>query len=65
MLYLYPTTITDEVIDAIAELDKVCKYIDLPLQHAVRPGAQADEAARHPGFATNAAREYSRPHPGT
>ena len=34
LLYLYPTTITDDVIDAIAELDKVVKYIDLPLQHA-------------------------------
>ncbi|MDO8681166.1 MAG: 30S ribosomal protein S12 methylthiotransferase RimO [Acidobacteriota bacterium] len=34
LLYLYPTTINDEVIDAIAELDKVVKYIDLPLQHA-------------------------------
>ena len=34
LLYLYPTTITAEVIDAIAELDKVVKYIDLPLQHA-------------------------------
>jgi ribosomal protein S12 methylthiotransferase len=34
LLYLYPTTITDEVIDAIADLDKVVKYIDLPLQHA-------------------------------
>ena len=34
MLYLYPTTITAEVIDAIANLDKVVKYIDLPLQHA-------------------------------
>jgi ribosomal protein S12 methylthiotransferase len=34
LLYLYPTTISDEVIDAIAECDKVCKYIDLPLQHA-------------------------------
>jgi ribosomal protein S12 methylthiotransferase len=34
---LYPTTITDEVIDAIADCDKVCKYIDLPLQHAADP----------------------------
>ncbi|MGE0864835.1 MAG: 30S ribosomal protein S12 methylthiotransferase RimO, partial [Vicinamibacterales bacterium] len=34
LLYLYPTTITDEVIEAIAGLDKVVKYIDLPLQHA-------------------------------
>jgi len=37
MLYLYPTTITDEVLNAIAESDKVCKYIDLPLQHAADP----------------------------
>ena len=34
LLYLYPTTITNDVIDAIADLDKVVKYIDLPLQHA-------------------------------
>ena len=34
LLYLYPTTITGEVINAIADLDKVVKYIDLPLQHA-------------------------------
>ncbi|MDP3717170.1 MAG: 30S ribosomal protein S12 methylthiotransferase RimO [Acidobacteriota bacterium] len=34
LLYLYPTTITGEVIDAVADLDKVVKYIDLPLQHA-------------------------------
>jgi len=34
LLYLYPTTITGEVIEAIADLDKVVKYIDLPLQHA-------------------------------
>ncbi len=34
MLYLYPTTITDDVLDAMAECEKVCKYVDLPLQHA-------------------------------
>jgi len=34
MLYLYPTTIGDDVLDAIAESEKVCNYIDLPLQHA-------------------------------
>jgi ribosomal protein S12 methylthiotransferase len=33
-LYLYPTTIDDATLDAMAECDKVCKYIDLPLQHA-------------------------------
>ena len=34
MLYLYPTTIGDDVLDAMADSEKVCKYIDLPLQHA-------------------------------
>ncbi|MDO8795151.1 MAG: 30S ribosomal protein S12 methylthiotransferase RimO [Vicinamibacterales bacterium] len=49
LLYLYPTTITDAVLDAIADSRKVCRYIDLPLQHASdavlkrmrRPGTRA------------------------
>ncbi|MBO7542429.1 30S ribosomal protein S12 methylthiotransferase RimO [bacterium] len=31
--YLYPATMSDELIDVIAGEDKICKYIDLPLQH--------------------------------
>ena len=34
LLYCYPDRITDELIDAIAENDKVCNYIDMPMQHA-------------------------------
>src|SRR5262249_26827534 len=34
LLYLYPTTIDEATLDAMAECDKVCPYIDLPLQHA-------------------------------
>jgi ribosomal protein S12 methylthiotransferase len=34
LLYLYPTTIDAASLDAMAECEKVCKYIDLPLQHA-------------------------------
>ncbi len=37
LLYLYPTTIDQEMLAAMAECDKVCKYIDLPLQHASDP----------------------------
>ena len=37
LLYLYPTTITDDVLDAIGESRAVCRYIDLPLQHAADP----------------------------
>lgn len=32
--YAYPGFFTDSVIDAIARLDKVAKYIDMPLQHS-------------------------------
>jgi ribosomal protein S12 methylthiotransferase len=35
--YLYPTTIDDDTLAAMAECEKVCKYIDLPLQHAANP----------------------------
>jgi len=34
LLYLYPTTITEDVLAAMAECEKVCRYVDLPLQHA-------------------------------
>ncbi|MGH9142219.1 MAG: 30S ribosomal protein S12 methylthiotransferase RimO [Vicinamibacterales bacterium] len=34
LLYLYPTTIDDGTLAAMAECEKVCNYIDLPLQHA-------------------------------
>ncbi len=34
LLYLYPTTIDDRTLDAMAGCDKVYEYIDLPLQHA-------------------------------
>ena len=33
VLYCYPDKITDELIDVIKNEDKICKYIDLPLQH--------------------------------
>ncbi|MBR3815570.1 MAG: 30S ribosomal protein S12 methylthiotransferase RimO [Clostridia bacterium] len=34
LLYCYPECMTDELIDTIAAEKKICKYIDLPLQHA-------------------------------
>lgn len=33
LLYLYPTAINDRLIEVIASEEKVCKYIDMPLQH--------------------------------
>ena len=37
LLYLYPTTIDDDTLGAMADCEKVCKYVDLPLQHASNP----------------------------
>ena len=34
VMYLYPNNFNDELIAAFAECEKVCKYIDIPLQHA-------------------------------
>lgn len=33
LFYCYPDRVTDELIDVIAEEEKVCSYIDIPLQH--------------------------------
>ena len=33
LLYLYPTTVTDELIETFANSNHICKYIDMPLQH--------------------------------
>jgi ribosomal protein S12 methylthiotransferase len=33
LLYCYPEEITDELIEEVANNDKVCKYIDMPIQH--------------------------------
>jgi ribosomal protein S12 methylthiotransferase len=34
LLYCYPNFVTDELLETIAELPQVVKYIDMPLQHA-------------------------------
>jgi ribosomal protein S12 methylthiotransferase len=46
LLYLYPTTISDDVLEAMAECEKVCRYVDLPLQHA---SAAVLKRMRRPG----------------
>lgn len=34
LLYCYPTRFTDELLDVIAKEDKICNYIEMPLQHS-------------------------------
>ncbi|MGN0474388.1 MAG: 30S ribosomal protein S12 methylthiotransferase RimO, partial [Acutalibacteraceae bacterium] len=33
VLYCYPEKITDELLDVIANQPKMCKYLDMPIQH--------------------------------
>ena len=47
IMYAYPSTLTDELIDKIASLDKVVKYIDIPLQHS---HPEILQAMRRPAF---------------
>jgi ribosomal protein S12 methylthiotransferase len=34
LLYLYPSALSDDLLETIGSGDKVCKYIDMPLQHS-------------------------------
>ncbi|MBR3684375.1 MAG: 30S ribosomal protein S12 methylthiotransferase RimO [Lachnospiraceae bacterium] len=37
ILYCYPEEVTDELIQVIKEEDKICNYLDIPIQHASDP----------------------------
>ncbi len=37
VMYAYPATLSDRILDAIASEEKVVKYVDVPLQHASEP----------------------------
>ena len=36
LYYCYPDRVTDDLIDVIAKEEKICSYIDIPLQHCNR-----------------------------
>ncbi len=55
IMYAYPTTMNDELLEAIASLDKVVKYVDIPLQHCntevlksmLRPAGDYDKLVKN------------------
>lgn len=49
ILYCYPEEITDELINSIKDLPKVCHYLDIPVQHG------ADSVLKRMGRHTNRA----------
>jgi ribosomal protein S12 methylthiotransferase len=52
ILYTYPNTIYDELLDVIAESDKVCNYVDMPLQSASRKVLKRMKRGGHRGSLT-------------
>ena len=53
LLYCYPTAVSERLIEAMAESEKVTRYIDIPLQHshpeilrAMQRGGDAESYAR-------------------
>ena len=59
LLYLYPTTITDDILDAMAECEKVVQVHRPAAAARGRRRPATDEAARH----RKDVREAARPHP--
>lgn len=49
LLYCYPEEITDDLIEVIREEEKICHYLDLPIQHA------SDDILRRMGRRTSRA----------
>jgi ribosomal protein S12 methylthiotransferase len=49
-LYAYPTTVDDSVLEALASEPKLCRYLDIPLQHASGPILKA---MKRPGTAAS------------
>lgn len=47
IMYAYPSMLTDRLIETIAKLDKVVKYVDIPLQHS---HSEILKAMRRPDF---------------
>ena len=45
-LYAYPNKITGRLLETIAAHEKICSYIDVPLQHASPTRSEAHEARR-------------------
>ena len=48
-LYVYPNRVSDELIETVASEPKICKYFDIPLQHASAPVLKRMRRGSHGG----------------
>src|SRR5262249_44431728 len=46
LLYAYPSSVTDELLEVMASEPAVCRYLDMPLQHASDQMLRAMRRAR-------------------
>ena len=44
LMYTYPAFWSDELLEFYADSDKMCRYVDMPLQHIADPVSSTDEA---------------------
>jgi ribosomal protein S12 methylthiotransferase len=59
-LYAYPNNIYNALLHAMAESEKACKYIDVPLQHASGPVLKAMKRGGNRHFAAQAAGAHTK-----
>lgn len=57
VMYFYPTEASDRILDAIARLPKVVKYVDIPLQHSHPDILRAMARPLDPGAVVERVRE--------
>ena len=49
-LYCYPNMVSDELVRLVAEEERLCKYFDIPYQHASRPVLELMKRGGHRGI---------------
>jgi ribosomal protein S12 methylthiotransferase len=64
VMYAYPTEVTDRLIETMAELPRVVKYIDLPLQHASPKVLQAMKRPHTPKYLEELIEKIRKAMPG-
>jgi ribosomal protein S12 methylthiotransferase len=63
-LYSYPSRLSNAILDVMAEEDKICKYVDIPLQHVSTPMLKAMKRPGNRDFVEKLVRRMRERVPG-
>src|ERR1043165_1925626 len=63
-LYCYPNMVSDELVRLVSEEDRLCKYFDIPYQHASRPVLERMKRGGHCGVYERQIEELRKLIPG-